>query len=83
MLCKAISRSPGVSGDTVELPSPETGDTEREREKAEEEGDNKTFQTTKKGGQQVVKILLAAGKRGTGFACRAINGTELMRGACA
>lgn len=23
MLCKAISRSPGVSGDTVELPSPE------------------------------------------------------------
>lgn len=23
MLCKAISRSPGVSGETVELPSPE------------------------------------------------------------
>lgn len=23
MLCRAISRSPGVSGDTVELPSPE------------------------------------------------------------
>lgn len=79
MLCKAISRSPGVSGDTVELPSPETGDTERE--KAEEEGDNKTFQM-KKGGQNVVKILLAAGKRRTGFARRAINATDLMRGAC-